>query len=116
MKQVINIVFVLAAACLVVTGQTIHNVSGYEAGTWVTNSGTTVTCFSNELANPATVQITLQLITNWTGVKLNNVQELGYVATNHNATVIYQGLTNQYTLKCVPSEIAVWRTNNHSCV
>ena len=100
MKLLTQTVFLLIATCLMVTGQTM-----------LTNSGTYTVCFSNELANPATVQITLQPITNWTGVNLNNVQELGYVATNHNATVIYQGLTNQYTLKCVPSDIAVWRTN-----
>lgn len=48
------------------------------------------------------------LVTNWTGVKFND-KELGYIATNHVATVAYQGETNQYTLKTVASEKATWR-------
>jgi hypothetical protein len=54
------------------------------------------------------ITVALVLITNWTGVTFNN-KELGYVATNHILTVDYQGGTNQFTLKTVASERAVWR-------
>lgn len=62
----------------------------------------------------ATIAISLMLTTNWTGVKFNG-KELGYVATNHVATVVYQGETNQYTLKTVASEKAEWRTPQPQC-
>jgi predicted HAD superfamily hydrolase len=42
----------------------------------------------------ATVTITLILVTNWTGDTFNG-KELGFVATNHVASVMYQGDTNQ---------------------
>jgi hypothetical protein len=56
----------------------------------------------------AQITVSLMLVTNWTGTKFND-KELGYVATNHVATVVYQGETNQYTLKTVASEKATWR-------
>lgn len=60
---------------------------------------------TNKLAQ---ITVSLMLITNWTGVQFNN-KELGYVATNHVATVSYQDTTNQYTLKSVASNKATWR-------
>ena len=48
------------------------------------------------------------LVTNWTGTKFND-KELGYVATNHVATVVYQGEINHPTLKTVASERVTWR-------
>ena len=56
----------------------------------------------------AQITISLSLITNWTGHVFEG-KEVGYVATNHVATVLYQDVTNQYTLKTTVSEIAVWR-------
>ena len=47
-------------------------------------------------------------VTNWTGVA-NGTNELGYVTTNHQAQVIYEGATNLFLLKSVPTSIAVWR-------
>ncbi len=61
--------------------------------------------------NPQLTMTTVRLeeTTNWTGTQFNG-RELGYVATNHIASVVYQGATNEYTLKTVASEIAKWRT------
>ena len=56
----------------------------------------------------AQISVALVGVTNWTGVQFNT-QELGYVATNHVLTVVYQGETNQFTLKTAPSDKAVWR-------
>ena len=47
-------------------------------------------------------------VTNWTGVT-SGTNELGYVVTNHQAQVIYEGATNLFLLKSVPTSIAVWR-------
>lgn len=52
--------------------------------------------------------LSLQLVTNWTG-HVSGTNELGYVATNHIAIVRYDGATNEFKLKQVPSNIAVWR-------
>jgi hypothetical protein len=52
--------------------------------------------------------LSLITITNWTGVNFQN-KELGYVATNHMANVAYDGSTNQFLLKTIPSDKAVWR-------
>lgn len=56
----------------------------------------------------AEITVTLALVTNWTGVSVGT-NELGYVATNHAARIIYEGETNVFQLKSVPSRIAVWR-------
>ena len=56
----------------------------------------------------AQITMSLILVTNWTGHNFNS-KELGYVATNHVATILYQNQTNEYVLKTVASEIAVWR-------
>lgn len=56
----------------------------------------------------ASIVISLNLSTNWTGMN-EGTNELGYVLTNHIATVVYEGQTNQFTLKSVPSGMAVWR-------
>lgn len=52
--------------------------------------------------------VTLTLATNWTGT-VKDGQELGYVVTNHVATVTYEGTSNVFTLKSVPGNVAVWR-------
>lgn len=52
--------------------------------------------------------IALVLSTNWTGY-INGTNELGYVLTNHVATVVYRGRTNEFTLLSEPSGTAVWR-------
>jgi hypothetical protein len=63
------------------------------------------------ITNNLTIQsLTVALIaaTNWTG-HINGTNELGYVVTNHVATIRYQGQTNEFHLKSVPTGIAVWR-------
>lgn len=52
--------------------------------------------------------VSLLLATNWTGVSFKD-KELGYVVTNHVATVVYEGKTNDFTLNTVASDKAVWR-------
>ena len=49
-----------------------------------------------------------ELQTNWTGVSFQG-KELGYVVTNHVATVTYLDTTNQFTLKTDTSNRAEWR-------
>jgi hypothetical protein len=56
----------------------------------------------------AQLSISLALTTNWTGYTFNG-KELGYLATNHIATIGYECQSHTYTLKTTPSEIAVWR-------
>lgn len=56
----------------------------------------------------AEIVVTLTLVTNWTGVNFEG-KELGYVATNHTATLTYEGKPHEFELKTVPSNIAVWR-------
>ena len=56
----------------------------------------------------AKLAISLTLATNWTGVTFEG-KELGYVATNHIATVTYECQEHEMVLKRVPSSIAVWR-------
>lgn len=56
----------------------------------------------------AEMTVTLALATNWTGISAGT-NELGYVVTNHQARIIYDGQTNVFELKSVPSGIAVWR-------
>ena len=56
----------------------------------------------------AKLAISLTLATNWTGVTFEG-RELGYVATNHIATVTYECEEHEMVLKKTPSNIAVWR-------
>ena len=56
----------------------------------------------------ASLAITLTTQTNWTGVTSQD-KELGYIITNHIATVAYQDITNQYTVKTDLSDVAVWK-------
>jgi hypothetical protein len=63
---------------------------------------------SKFITNPTSLRIKLTAATNWTGVA-NGTNELGYVTTNHQAQVIYEGATNLFLLKSVPTSIAVWR-------
>lgn len=58
-------------------------------------------------------QIAFVIATNWTGHQFNG-QELGYVITNHIATVKYETNSYPFTLKSTASTIAVWRTPLHS--
>ncbi len=52
--------------------------------------------------------LSLTLATNWTGI-LVGTNEMGYVSTNHSLTVHYDGTEHTFTLKSVPSNVAVWR-------
>lgn len=56
----------------------------------------------------AQLVVFLTLGTNWTG-SIRDGQELGYIVTNHVATVTYDGEVKQFTLKSVPGNVAVWR-------
>ena len=70
--------------------------------------------FTNHYAySPWAVQVVLNLnvVTNWTGYTFQG-KELGYVATNHDASIGYQGATNTYTLKTTTSDQAVWRDSH----
>lgn len=64
-----------------------------------------ITYMTNLVAEMA---VTLALVTNWTGVNVGT-NELGYIATNHAARIIYDGKTNVFQLQSTPSSIAVWR-------
>ena len=56
----------------------------------------------------AEISIALICVTNWTG-KMVGTNELGYVSTNHVATIRYDGVDRTIELKSVPSNLAVWR-------
>ena len=56
----------------------------------------------------AELSIALICVTNWTG-KFAGTNELGYVSTNHVATIRYDGSERTIELKSVPSNLAVWR-------
>ena len=60
----------------------------------------------------AEIVVTLTLATNWTGVNFNN-HEVGYIVTNHTATITYEGEKKDFALKSVASNIAVWRPANN---
>lgn len=57
----------------------------------------------------AQLVVVLTLGTNWTGT-VKDGQELGYLTTNHVATVTYQGESKEFVLKSVPGNVAVWRS------
>jgi hypothetical protein len=71
-------------------------------------------CGFNLSAPPITTTLTLDRATNWTG-HVVGTNELGYVVTNHTAHLVYQGATNHYQLKSVPTDIAVWRESQVRC-
>ena len=52
--------------------------------------------------------ITTVIVTNWTGVT-HDFQELGYIQTNHQLTVVYDGTTNRYTIKTEHGNVALWQ-------
>ena len=56
----------------------------------------------------AQLSISLVLATNWVGVN-NSTNELGYVVTNHVATVNYEGKEHRFVLKEEAGHIAAWR-------
>lgn len=56
----------------------------------------------------AEIVVTLTCVTNWTGFVADK-QELGYVATNHVATITYEDTPHVFALKTTQSGIAVWR-------
>lgn len=64
-------------------------------------------CITNQFKE-AYVDVHLDVVTNWTGAQFNG-KELGYLATNHIAEIVYQGETNMFTLKTTASEVAKWR-------
>ena len=83
---------------------TIQNTNNW---LWTTNCFVIPYYCTNSVAEYKT-DIRLDLITNWTDVQFSGKQ-LGYVATNHVAIIVYQGATNEFVLKSVASEKAVWR-------
>lgn len=48
------------------------------------------------------------LSTNWTGIVVEK-KELGYITTNTQAIVCFDGLTNRFELKKELGSVALWR-------
>lgn len=101
-----NLIGSILFLAFVVTNPPTRSPQNYLMGTnnvssiYFTNNGSSLT--------NAIIKISLSVFTNWTGFKFED-KELGYVATNHIATVNYQNQTNSFTLKTTVSEIGRWR-------
>lgn len=65
----------------------------------------------------AHIVITLTLATNWTG-HVVGTNELGYIVTNHVATITYQDVKHEFVLTNTLSDKAVWRQaqSNFMCL